>query len=264
MQKNLGYLFTIYGETMIEIDEIKRLAKKQKLTSYQQEKQYIQAITLSGIYAELADELVFKGGTALFFFYGLNRFSEDLDFTQREHINTQKLRTAISNMFDLLGIHHEIKKEPSFAGDTLKIKAKGPLYKGLLSECNVRVEISHRNDIVLRPDIKEFIPLYNDLRPFSIPVMKKEEILAEKIRALMTRTRARDLYDLAFLLKKEVQWDENLVNKKLVYYKKHYEYEAFEKNILAIKEIWNAELHGLVTPLPSFDDVLKIILAAIP
>ncbi len=249
---------------MIESDVIKRLAKIQKLTPYQQEKHYLQTATLSGIYNEITDELVFKGGTALFFFYGLDRFSEDLDFTQQEHIHVQKLKDAISNRFDLLSIAHEIKKEPSITGDVLKVKANGPLYKGLRSESIVRIDISQRNDMVLKPDIMEIIPLYNDLRPFSIPVMKKEEILAEKTRALLTRARARDLYDIAFLLKKDVQWNEDLVNKKLTYYKKRYEREEFKKNVLAIKNIWNAELHGLVNQLPQFDDILKIVLTTIP
>ena len=248
---------------MIESNEIKRLAKIQKLSTYQQEKHYIQTATLSGIYTEITDELVFKGGTALFFFYGLDRFSEDLDFTQQGTIHMHKLKDAITNRFDLLNITHEIKKEPSIARDTLKIKANGPLYKGPRSESVVRIDISQRNDMVLKPDIKEITPFYNDLRPFSIPVMKKEEILAEKTRALLTRGRARDLYDIAFLLKKDVQWNEDLVNKKLAYYKKRYESEEFKKNILAIKNIWDAELHGLVYQLPQFDDIIKTVLSTI-
>ncbi|MFH1101247.1 MAG: nucleotidyl transferase AbiEii/AbiGii toxin family protein [Methanobacteriota archaeon] len=248
---------------MIEIDEIKRLAKIQKLTPSQQEKHYIQTVALSGIYTIIANELMFKGGTALFFFYGLDRFSEDLDFTKTGPINAPKLKTTVSNMFDLLNIPHEIKKAPSLAGDTWKIKAKGPLYKGPLSESIVRIEISECNDVVLEPDIKEITPMYNDLRPFTIPIMKKEEILAEKTRALLTRVKARDLYDAAFLLKKGVQWDINLVEKKLAYYKKHYDAEELKTKVMTIKDIWKSELHGLVACLPQFDDVLQLILTTL-
>jgi len=48
--------------------------------------------------------------------------------------------------------------------------------------------------------------------------MKKEEILAEKVRAMSIRRRARDLYDIAFLLKKGVSMEYELINKKLSYY----------------------------------------------
>ncbi|EQD44541.1 protein containing DUF1814, partial [mine drainage metagenome] len=46
------------------------------------EKDYIINLMLKTISInKLSDFLVFKGGTALYLFYGLDRFSEDLDFT---------------------------------------------------------------------------------------------------------------------------------------------------------------------------------------
>ena len=45
--------------------------------------------------------------------------------------------------------------------------------------------------------------------------MDPKEIMSEKIRALMTRTKARDLYDIYFLVRKNVKLDTQLVAKKL-------------------------------------------------
>ena len=245
---------------MITSEELIRLARVNRLTPYQQEKHYLQTATLTGVYSNLTDELVFKGGTALFFFYGLDRFSEDLDFTKIKQYNPDKLKKTVSDMLTIIHIDHEIKTEKSLAGKTLKIKARGPLYKGPLSESVISIEISERNDIILEPDIKEIIPIYDDLRPFTVPVMKKEEILAEKIRALMIRRKARDLYDVAFLLKKDVSLQYNLINKKLAYYKKTFDVEEFIHQATAIKNIWQSELHGLVPKTPLFDDILHFIL----
>jgi uncharacterized protein len=245
---------------MITLEELIRLARVNRLTPYQQEKHYLQTATLTGVYSNLTDELVFKGGTALFFFYGLDRFSEDLDFTKIKKYNQDKLKKTVSDMLTIIHIEHEIKKEKSLAGKTLKVKARGPLYKGPLSESVISIEISERNDIILQPDIKEIIPIYDDLRPFTVPVMKKEEILAEKIRALMIRGRARDLYDVAFLLKKDISLQYNLVNKKLAYYKKTFVEEEFIHQATAIKNIWQSELHGLVPKIPLFDEILHFIL----
>jgi len=245
---------------MISIDDINHLAKVNKLKPYQQEKNYIQTVTLSGIYAALVDEIIFKGGTALFFFYGLDRFSEDLDFTGIKQYNYNQLKTTISDMFNILHVNHELKTEKSISGKTLKVKAQGPLYKGQLSASIVSIDISERNDIVLKPDIKEIIPIYDDLRPFTIPVMKKEEILAEKVRAMITRKRARDLYDIAFLLKKEVDLKDDLINKKLSYYNKTFNQEEFANQASSIKNIWQSELHGLVIKLPAFKEVLDLVL----
>src|SRR3989337_4605846 len=45
------------------------------------ERDYLQHIVLLFLYRHAGNWLVFKGGTALQKAYGLNRFSEDLDFT---------------------------------------------------------------------------------------------------------------------------------------------------------------------------------------
>jgi predicted nucleotidyltransferase component of viral defense system len=204
--------------------------------------------------------LALQGGIALRLLYAHGRFSEDLDFTKTKHCDFDRLKTTISDVFTILHVIHEIKTEKSIAGKTLKVKARGPLYNRPLSESVIAVEISERNDVVLTPDVKEIVPMYDDLRPFTIPVMKKEEILAEKVRALMIRGRARDLYDIAFLLKKGVLWDNNLISKKLSYYKKTFDTDEFIQHATSIKNLWQSELHGLVPKLPSFDDVLSRIL----
>ena len=245
---------------MISIYDISRLAKANRLKPHQQEKHYIQTATLAGIYTALADEIVFKGGTALFLFYGLDRFSEDLDFTQMKQYDQNKLKTTISDVLNLIHITHEIKTEKSLQGKTFKVKAIGPLFKGPRSESFVKIEISERNDVFLSPDIKEIVPIYDDLRPFTIPVMKKEEILAEKVRALIIRGKARDLYDLAFLIKKGVSFDYVLINKKLTYYKKTFNQEEFIQKVKSIKPLWKSELHGLVQKTPIYDDALHFIL----
>ena len=63
---------------MIDKELIYRLVKLNNLRPWQQEKHYIQSLILEVV----ADEpLIFKGGTYLWFFHGLQRFSEYLDFT---------------------------------------------------------------------------------------------------------------------------------------------------------------------------------------
>ena len=48
--------------------------------------------------------------------------------------------------------------------------------------------------------------------------LSKDEIFAEKIRAILTRTKGRDLYDIWFLLNQGAKLDKNLVREKLKYY----------------------------------------------
>ena len=248
---------------MIEADEVMRLAKLNGLKPYQQEKHYTQMATLSGIYSEISRELVFKGGTALFFFYGLDRFSEDLDFTKTENFDAKKMMRAISGKFEILGILHEIRDIKFISGTRMKIKARGPLYKGPRSESIVDIDISERNDLVMEPEVREVVPVYTDLRPFTVPVMTKDEILAEKIRAITIRGRARDIYDMAFLLKKGAKPDISMANKKLSLYKKDFEFSEFRKHAEAIGSVWKSELHGTVPKVPGFKGHLETIFSAL-
>ena len=248
---------------MITKEELVKIAKKNTLKPFQQEKHYIQNIVLSAIYSNLVDELVFKGGTALFFFYGLNRFSEDLDFTKFKDFDMKNIKESIQNTFELLNIPNQIKDVKTPAGKKTKIKAEGPLYRGQLSECVVDLDISDRNDLVLDAETKEMIPSYNDIRPFTIPLMKKEEILAEKVRAIIKRDKARDVYDLWFLLKKGINFNENLVNKKMRYYREKFDLKEFESSVIQSEKTWNSDLKGLLLKVPSFNDVSEVVLKEI-
>ncbi len=50
-------------------------------------------------------------------------------------------------------------------------------------------------------------PIYHDLPNYFLLALDKEEILAEKIRAVLTRYKARDVYDLNELFFNEVKID---------------------------------------------------------
>ena len=62
---------------------------------YQKEKDYLQHIILSRIYSRINSQLVFKGGTSLQKCMGLNRFSEDLDFTASKDFQPETIEHAI-------------------------------------------------------------------------------------------------------------------------------------------------------------------------
>ncbi|GAA8443112.1 hypothetical protein Hpkin87_08250 [Helicobacter pylori] len=71
---------------------------------------------MRAIVKNLADTpMVLKGGTALYLGYGLNRFSEDLDFDCHKKINLLgRVKSAIPNGIILNDIH--IKKDTDSVG----------------------------------------------------------------------------------------------------------------------------------------------------
>lgn len=132
--------------------------------------------------------LVLKGGTALYLGYGLNRFSEDLDFDSSKKINLfNKIRLYAPHGFSIEDIG--IKK------DTDSVSRYIVKYK--VEKINIRdalkIEISYRTPV---PEIQTVVK--NGIR-FASP----DRIIDNKLQAAYdgnnTRTKGRDLFDLHFL-----------------------------------------------------------------
>lgn len=250
---------------MIDDETLIRIAKFTGLKPFQQEKNYIQTIVLKSIYSNVSRELVLKGGTALSFFYGLNRFSEDLDFTLGENLNLNELLKELGRDLEALNTRSIFKiLEDNPRSFSFRVGAEGPLFTKEIERCFVRVEISKREKILKEAEAKELKPVYPDISPFFIPLMNLEEILAEKIRAMVWRTKARDLYDLWFLLERETKVDFKLVNEKLSYYEKEFDKKDFKEKIERLREVWIKELGPVVIgTLPDFEIIKKEVLKAV-
>jgi predicted nucleotidyltransferase component of viral defense system len=205
--------------------------------------------------------LVFKGGTALQKAYALNRFSIDLDFTLNDvNFDSQTLFKKIVSDLNSFGLKTETIKLKKKVSEIFILKIQGPLYDGIeRSLSSLRIEISLREKIILGFDVKEIVPIYPDIQPYIIVVMKLEEILAEKIRAILTRAKARDVYDAWFLIKKGVKTEKKIINEKLSYYSLKFNKDKFISNVKRIEKTWKKELEPLVSFIPDFNTVFKNI-----
>lgn len=249
---------------MITAQELKEIARFSHFKPHQQEKHYIQTIVLNSIYSTISDELIFKGGTCLMFVYGLNRFSEDLDFTMVKNIDINKLIANIRKDMDNLGVPYKMSKlKEDKISLSFKIGIEGPLFHKEIERCFVSLDISKRENVENKKVIELKSP-YKEILGFSMNIMPEEEILAEKIRALVTRNQARDLFDLYFLLKKGIKIDAGLINKKLSYYKKEFDKKEVIRAVKNKKDIWDSELNSLVIGnLPSFKEVSEYCINAL-
>jgi len=244
---------------LVSKKELEEITKINGLKLWQQEKHYFQTLVLQALKNK---NLVFKGGTYLWFFHGLDRFSEDLDFTATEKIDTG-LPSLVVSFLKHYGIDADYKivsnKSDSFS---FRINILGPLYDGNeRSKCFVYVDISKREKILLpTKNYDVFFPYYN-LPSSMIRGYSLEEVFAEKVRAIMTRDKARDLYDLSFLIKKQVKFDKAIINKKLSYYKETFDMRVFLKKIKDHHEYYKLELNNLVfNKLSKFEDLEKEII----
>ena len=76
----------------------------------------------------------------------------------------------------------------------------------------------------------------------GVQIMDEIEIISEKVRAIMTRNKARDVYDLWFLLKKGIKPDMGLINQKLKIYRMKFEFDNFVRLIDEKKATWDMDL----------------------
>jgi len=242
---------------MIRVDELREIAAVRRLSLENAEKDYLLDLLLFHIYGEFGDTLVLKGGTAMYKLYSLNRFSEDLDFTlNRRRFDANGFVAKMLRLLALAGVEGKVREIGRFGTETnIRLAFRGPLYSGgRESLCHVTLNISQRERVQRSAKRELVMPVSREVPSFHVFVMDEAEILAEKVRAVMTRNKPRDVYDIWFLLKRGTRPDVGLIDRKLKIYGKRFSVTQFEKNVEEKRAFWKTDLRGLIMgDLPDFD-----------
>ncbi len=200
----------------------------------------IQLIILYNLFARKESKnIIFQGGTALRWFHGNERFSEDLDFVTSLHAENvpamlKSLRTGIEadvraqfgpGMFSLK------QKEKKRGGSFTVFAGYAP--EGQRGKATVKLEfetlrsgaLPDERKVILSsaPAVSYFIRKGEVMIPPGriINVETPAEIYSDKVRALMERNylKGRDLYDVWFMTETlKMAPDVDLVRKKLEMY----------------------------------------------
>lgn len=247
---------------MLGKEEIAELARVRGLRSWQEEKRYVQALAL---YSLRNSTLICNGGTYLWFFHGLDRFSDDLDFTVEgsSEDNLPDLVVSTTRLFGLSCQQKVVKDDRHTL--SFRIDARGPLYASESDICRVYVEVSRRENLRRKPlPVKLDEPLYG-LPMVFLRGMDLVEVAAEKMRAVLRRRSARDSYDLWYLLKRRaVRLDRGLLQDKLSFYGTKFEKVNLEKALEAVESSWSKELKPIILgAVPPYDEVKEEIIRAL-
>ncbi|MCX6794449.1 MAG: nucleotidyl transferase AbiEii/AbiGii toxin family protein [Candidatus Falkowbacteria bacterium] len=159
--------------------------------------------------------LGFKGGTAAFLFYDLNRFSVDLDFDLLEATKEDRIFNRVKEILESYGTLKEAKIKRFNLFYLLSYEEK------VAGAQNVKVEINRR-DFGSKYEVKSYIGI-------PMKVMVKEDMAAHKLCAMSERIGKtnRDIFDVYFFLK-----DNWPVNKQIVENRTGLTYKEFlRKNI---------------------------------
>ena len=167
---------------------------------HKEKHQLIMGQILRDIYMDISiSSLIgFKGGTCAYFFYGLPRFSVDLDF---DLLSTDEAAQKL--VFEKIG--GRLKKYGEIKDNYIKRNTIFFLLSYGDADCNIKIEVNIR---MLMPNIREHYEIKEYLG-ISMLVGKKDYLFASKLAALTFRseTAMRDIYDIWFFAKSS--WDIN-------------------------------------------------------
>ena len=200
-------------------------------------KEIMQEIVLCGLSrAGFFKEAAFYGGTALRIFYGLDRFSEDLDFSL-EQIN---LDFDLCSYFPVLekevkafGLNVEIqKKEKTKDSNIRSAFLKGNTKEHLLlfyadervvgtvaknEVVKIKFEVDTNPPAFATYEHKyRLLPVPYEIRLYDMPSLFAGKIHAVICRGWQSRIKGRDLYDYIFYLSKAVTVNQRHLRARLI------------------------------------------------
>jgi len=187
-------------------------------------REIMQEVALAGLQrAGFFEKAAFYGGTALRIFYGLNRFSEDLDFSLLEvnpDFSLEPFFSSILTEFEALGMKvniQEKKKSTTTNIDSAFLKSETVWRELILEEVIPQAGLQSFPHIKIKIEVDKLPPLGFEteekllLRPFSFYVkcFSLPYLFAGKMHALLfrnwkQRVKGRDWYDLEWYIKKGI------------------------------------------------------------
>ncbi|MBU4486485.1 MAG: nucleotidyl transferase AbiEii/AbiGii toxin family protein [Candidatus Delongbacteria bacterium] len=190
-------------------------------------KEIIQEIALLGLYrSDFFNTAAFYGGSALRIFYGLNRFSEDLDFSLLEpdgNFDIGSFCEAIKDELGAYGFSMNVEKkiksfdsniESAFIKGNTKIQIMdisseipgiAKLHKN--EKIRIKLEIDTNPPAEAGYEVKyQLIPV-----PYSVKLFDKPSLFSGKLHAILCRnwdggrSKGRDLYDYLWYLSQNTE-----------------------------------------------------------
>jgi predicted nucleotidyltransferase component of viral defense system len=184
-------------------------------------REIMQEITLAGLSrTDFFENAAFYGGTALRIFYGLDRYSEDLDFSllkPNANFTLEPYIKAVLAEFSSLGLTVSIKaksKTKQTAVDSAFLKAETIWQEIVLEDIIKETGVRSNKTLKIKIEVDRMPPLNFTteekllIRPYSfyIKCYTKPSLFAGKMHALLfrkwkSRVKGRDWYDLEWYVK---------------------------------------------------------------
>lgn len=194
---------------------LQRYAPKTPEETHQAYREILQEIVLAGLWkGNFFDQAAFYGGTALRILYGLDRFSEDLDFSllkPNPNFAIQDFFPAVQREFEALSIPIELtqkqKRRPSSIQSAF-LKTDSHIHAleiQLPSQRTIKIKI----EVDINPPLGFQTEEKLLLQPFSfyVKTYAEPDLFAGKMHALLfrkwrNRVKGRDFYDFEWYVRR--------------------------------------------------------------
>ena len=248
-------------------------------------KEIVQEIVLCGLSrGGFFNEAAFYGGTALRIFYGLDRFSEDLDFSlisQNPNFNLTKYFPYVENETQSLGLNFKVtEKIKSFDSNIKSAFLKGNTKEHIMTfyennddarlinkdeAIRIKFEVDTNPPASANYEIKfGLLPSPYQVRLYDLPSLFAGKIHACLCRNWQARVKGRDFYDYVFFL--SIGAKVNLTNLKAKLVQSQFIDENFDLTIENLKAMLNKRFDHInyeqakEDVLPFIKDKSKLVL----
>jgi predicted nucleotidyltransferase component of viral defense system len=188
-------------------------------------REVVQEIALLGLWRSgFFEEAAFYGGTALRIFHGLNRFSEDLDFSLLEEGGSVRLESALASIrTELAAWGLSFEAESKSSGNRTGIESaflKGNtrinlLNVGVPEELNryfphnqkvtIKLELDTTPPPLASTEVKtHLLPTPFQVRLYDLPSLFAGKLHAMLFRDWKSRVKGRDFYDFVWYISRRV------------------------------------------------------------
>ena len=243
------------------MDEIKRISSLE-FSDINFKHQFQRALLVKDYYITLilylikdVEGIYFKGGTALNkIFLNHDRLSEDIDFTITR--NEKEVKDEIFNVLLKSGFFKDITE-----GNNTKEFIRSIIkYRSELGSREIFIDLNKKAKLFLTAENHKVNHFYSPFIPdFSIKTIAKEELIAEKIRATITRNKPRDHYDVYKIIKSEMKINLELAEKKCKEVGKEFSIIKMFNKAKILKNRWDKDMIYLLADPVSFQEVIRFL-----
>ncbi len=241
---------------------LERYKLETKEDYYNALKEIVQEIALSALAdTDFFEHAAFYGGTALRIFYGLNRYSEDLDFSlmKKEDFHLENYFVALKNCFSSLGMSFSVEnKEKSVESTIQSAFLKGNTLEHMLliemsPELSRHIQKNENLKIKMEVDVNPPALASYEFKkrvfptPYQVRLYDKPSLFAGKLHAILARgwknrIKGRDFYDYLYYIGTRTMPNLNHLRERLV------ESEKWERDRpLSMKELQTLLINRIET-----------------